>query len=174
MTTGSMRPSVCEGDVLLVDQRARPPWKPGDLLLLPPGPGRAEKLVHRVLRIEEQGGRRVVITRGDANGFEDPPTAERDVLGRVAAVGRDDGGACARRGARAALARLLAPAFSSLTASGAWARLSSRTARRLGALRSRAARRALLAAWVALEQLRRAALRESMVGVVARAGAARA
>src|SRR3954453_14181617 len=88
MTTGSMRPSVCEGDVLLVDQRALPPWKPGELLLLPPAPGRAEKLVHRVARPEELEGRRVVVTRGDANAFEDPPTPEREVLGRVAAVGR--------------------------------------------------------------------------------------
>jgi signal peptidase I len=47
MTTGSMRPSILPGDFMLVEP-LRGAARPGDLVVLPPGPDGA-RAVHRVV-----------------------------------------------------------------------------------------------------------------------------
>lgn len=77
----SMRPTLCEGDELLLVPLTQPPLE-GDVVVvrLPRG-----WVVHRVVEVRGLA----VLTRGDACIRPDPPVALSDVLYRVAAVTRN-------------------------------------------------------------------------------------
>jgi len=89
-----MVPNLAEGDRLVCEEPVR--LLLGDLLIFPwpgsresedPGLSTGETTVHRLVRIVRDpiGGDRLV-TRGDANGWFDPPIDPDTLIGRVRAV----------------------------------------------------------------------------------------
>lgn len=69
--TGSMRPGIQPGDVVLVTPEPVAAVKPGQILVFqPPGLG-GVSVVHRVISVTDQGGRPVIRTKGDANNVPD-------------------------------------------------------------------------------------------------------
>ena len=79
----SMRPSIDDGDWLLVDFGARD-VRTGTIVLFPLG---ERMVVHRVIGRARRGrGPRALRTKGDARLDPDPPLAPADVLGVVRAV----------------------------------------------------------------------------------------
>lgn len=168
VATGSMRPVLCEGDFVLVEP---PParWRVGDVLLLPPLGSRPEKVVHRLVAVRPEHGRLRLITRGDANAEQDEPLPAEAALGRVCLVGRRDGGGPDLSGWRLEAARALGPAVSGLVLSGRLGRAASALALLYERLPWRFARRRLVAASIALDAVRRSALRENLARMAARA-----
>ena len=98
----SMRPLIRPGTLMLVEFGARPEG-PGDIVLFPVG----DTIVsHRVVGYRFRGGRPLLLTKGDAHAYFDPPVDPADVLGVVRALRRAPAGAptqagCADRHARA-------------------------------------------------------------------------
>ena len=80
---GSMYPSICSGDLVLVEPVDVRSLRPGDVLFYR---RRGGHLAHRLVELREGGN--VLITRGDALDYLDPPVKPQDVLGRVVAVER--------------------------------------------------------------------------------------
>jgi hypothetical protein len=81
VTGHSMRPLLRPGDVLVV-QPGPAACRPGDLIVF----WQQGRLVaHRLLRLEQPGGDAHFITGGDNALAADPPVAPADVLGRVTA-----------------------------------------------------------------------------------------
>lgn len=69
--TGSMRPGIQPGDLVLVAPEPVSAVEPGQILVIqPPGLGGAS-VVHRVISVTEQGGHPVIRTKGDANNVAD-------------------------------------------------------------------------------------------------------
>lgn len=88
--TGSMRPRISPGDLVLAAPVRADELRPGRIVLFrdPAHPGRT--LVHRLVRFDADGG---LVTKGDANRVEDStPAAPTAALGlprlRVPYVGR--------------------------------------------------------------------------------------
>ncbi|MDX6768438.1 MAG: S24/S26 family peptidase [Elusimicrobiota bacterium] len=91
MTTRSMEPVIAEGELVLVEKLGGRPPAPGDLLLMPPLPETGLSFVHRLVAAVEDGGRRLLVTKGDGRAYLDPPelwAPEPAVLGRVVMVRR--------------------------------------------------------------------------------------
>jgi signal peptidase len=93
MRTGSMRPVVDPGDVLVIRSESVTAVRPGQLLTFAaPVPGRPV-LTHRVVRVDHQVEGVAVTTKGDANPGPDPWLARLDggrawhVVAVVPAVG---------------------------------------------------------------------------------------
>jgi hypothetical protein len=80
----SMRPFICDGDVLLV--RPGLETRPGDVVLCRPGDGRL--LAHRVTRVDRQSRQCSMLLQGDACPWSDGLVSLDNVLGRVVAVER--------------------------------------------------------------------------------------
>ena len=80
----SMRPFICDGDVLLV--RSGLETRPGDVVLCRTGDGRL--LAHRVARVDRQSRPRSILLQGDACPWPDGLVPVDNVLGRVVAVER--------------------------------------------------------------------------------------
>lgn len=79
----SMLPSIFPGDVLIVHPETARGARCGDIVLF----FREDRFcAHRVVDRTEQGGRVSLITQGDALCRNDPPVAEDELVGRVAAV----------------------------------------------------------------------------------------
>jgi signal peptidase I len=69
--TGSMRPGIQPGDLVLVTPEPTADVKPGQILAFqPPGLG-GTTVVHRVISVAAAGGAPVIRTKGDANNVPD-------------------------------------------------------------------------------------------------------
>lgn len=80
---GSMVPSIFPGDTLIVHGEAARTARRGDVVLFF---REGRFCAHRLVDKAEEDGFIHLITRGDALGKNDPPFAEDELLGRVAAV----------------------------------------------------------------------------------------
>ncbi len=79
----SMVPAIFPGDVLIVRRETARKPRCGDVVLC----FRAGRFcAHRVVEEQEEGGRLLLVTRGDALTKDDPPLAESELLGRVTTV----------------------------------------------------------------------------------------
>ncbi len=101
----SMQPGLPPGSQLHIACGATG-WSDGDIVAIAADP----PVSHRVVRVVQRGGRRYVITRGDATWFCDLPVVEQDILGLVTSVRLSGGdwGAPPALVARHGLTRLLA------------------------------------------------------------------
>ncbi len=81
IATGSMRPLLEPGDLVVVKRVPPEAVEPGDVVAYLAGDGSI--VVHRVVRIERLGGVTVFHTRGDANPVEDEPWPAERLLGRL-------------------------------------------------------------------------------------------
>jgi signal peptidase I len=79
--SGSMRPTMDAGDIVIIAKTNTDSLKVGDVIQF-----RVEKevsVMHRLIRIEEVAGKKQFITKGDANGTADPnPVLPENVMGR--------------------------------------------------------------------------------------------
>jgi signal peptidase I len=75
--TGSMRPGIQPGDLVLVTPEPVTAVRPGQILLFHP-PGNGAPVVHRVVSVSTLDGVPAVHTRGDANNVADPWNARLD------------------------------------------------------------------------------------------------
>jgi signal peptidase len=80
--TGSMSPTIDTGSLLIVTEAKPSEFKEGDILTYKVN---SDIVTHRIreIRIGEDGGKLVFITRGDANNVDDRPVYEDAVIGRV-------------------------------------------------------------------------------------------
>ena len=84
----SMRPSIRDGDRVVIARITDGEVRRGDILcLLTPG-GRV--LIHRLIRFRSVRGGVCLTTCGDARCAPDPPAGRQQVLGRVVEIERDD------------------------------------------------------------------------------------
>ena len=82
--SGSMRPAVDVGDMIVADPGAVAGVRAGQIVLVRRPGSSGDLLTHRVARVLPDGG---VVTRGDANQSDDAtPVPRRDVLGVVRLV----------------------------------------------------------------------------------------
>ncbi len=81
----SMVPSIFPRDTLIVQRETPEGARPGDIVLFVRG---ARFYAHRLVDKAEESGPIRLIARGDALRGNDPPFAENEMLGRVAAVVR--------------------------------------------------------------------------------------
>ena len=80
--SGSMRPSLDVGDVVIVGKVPVDTIEPGDIIQFREAEGIAT--VHRVVEIQEIEGNMVFITQGDDNREPDPnPVLAANVVGKV-------------------------------------------------------------------------------------------
>jgi signal peptidase I len=83
--TGSMSPTIPAGSVVLVQPRDPATIDTGDVITFQPAPG-ATYVTHRVVETRtDASGRRVFVTRGDAN-----PTVDREPVAEAAVAGTVD------------------------------------------------------------------------------------
>jgi signal peptidase I len=79
--SGSMRPTMDAGDIVIIAKTNTDSLKVGDVIQF-----RVEKevsVMHRLIRIEEVAGKKQFITKGDANSTADPdPVLPDNVMGR--------------------------------------------------------------------------------------------
>ena len=75
--TGSMRPGIQPGDLVLVTPEPVTEVRPGQVLLFRP-PGNTAAVVHRVVSVSDAGGVPAIQTKGDANNVADPWKARLD------------------------------------------------------------------------------------------------
>lgn len=84
--TGSMEPSIPTDSLIVVKRMSAKNLAEGDVITFySRDPSLAgEPNTHRIVRFEEEDGKRIIITKGDANNIEDRyPTHEEDVIGKV-------------------------------------------------------------------------------------------
>ena len=80
--SGSMRPTLDVGDVVIVAKVSADTVKPGDIIQF----REAERVttIHRVVEVQESKGQTVFITQGDANSEPDPnPVLSANVVGKA-------------------------------------------------------------------------------------------
>jgi signal peptidase len=79
----SMKPTFVAGDVVIITRIDPAEVQVGDVIQF----HRANSyIVHRVIEIQEENGRRVFITQGDNNNVRDDPVTPEQVQGRVVLV----------------------------------------------------------------------------------------
>ncbi|MFC2037352.1 hypothetical protein ACFLYD_05200 [Chloroflexota bacterium] len=83
----SMVPTLHPGDEVVVERAALEVLHPGDLVLLQNG---GQPLLHRLLGIRHQDGRRFLLTGGDHQRCTDPLFPEHVLIGRAVSVVRED------------------------------------------------------------------------------------
>lgn len=80
--SGSMRPTLDVGDVVIIAKVSADTIKPGDIIQFREAEG--VTTVHRVVEIQEIEGKRVFITQGDANSEPDAnPVIPENVVGKA-------------------------------------------------------------------------------------------
>jgi signal peptidase len=80
--SGSMRPNLDVGDVVIIAKVSADIIKPGDIIQFREAEG--VTTVHRVVEVREIEGKRVFITQGDGNRAPDPdPVLTDNVVGKV-------------------------------------------------------------------------------------------
>lgn len=70
--TGSMRPAIDPGDLVLVSRAPATAARPGDVITFASPDGRRRTITHRVVSVTPEAGELRFVTKGDAN-----PAAER-------------------------------------------------------------------------------------------------
>ena len=77
--TGSMRPTLPVGAEVVLTKTSAATLEVGDIITFR-APSSGELVTHRIVRVERAAGRRVFVTKGDANGLPDawrvPATGE--------------------------------------------------------------------------------------------------
>jgi signal peptidase I len=110
VTGASMAPALTAGMRVTVESVPPEILEPADLVCwyrAGPEPGADQKVAHRLVRLErDHEGDLFLITRGDANAFDDPPVPASRVLGRVVEVKLPTFTWRFRRAARAVLKRV--------------------------------------------------------------------
>ncbi|MFZ3200767.1 MAG: S24 family peptidase [Candidatus Acidiferrales bacterium] len=81
----SMVPTIFPGDILIIRHETARSARCGDVVLLM---REGQFCAHRLVEKSEERGRFSLVTRGDAHTKNDPPLAENELLGCVAAVVR--------------------------------------------------------------------------------------
>ncbi len=83
--TGSMRPGLEPGDLVLTRYVPISDLKKGDIVTYLAKPGSAATLTHRVVEVKATAaGQRSLITKGDANAAADPPVYSNQIIGATA------------------------------------------------------------------------------------------
>lgn len=82
VASGSMRPALEVGDLVIVQGVPADEIKVGDIIIFD-SPTKPHPTIHRVVRIEEQQGKIFFVTKGDASSLEDNPVSQDQVHGRV-------------------------------------------------------------------------------------------
>lgn len=85
---GSMRPFIRSGDRIVVARMEEEALRIKDVIVFRHAKGNL--VAHRLIRIENQAGRRRYVTRGDAFRRADPPCAYEDVVGKVVRILRGE------------------------------------------------------------------------------------
>ncbi len=80
--SGSMRPSIEVGDLVIVAQQKSELLRVGDVISYRVQE-RSIPTIHRVIRIRDEEDPRIFITKGDDNQIEDQPVDSRQVTGKV-------------------------------------------------------------------------------------------
>jgi len=99
---GSMWPTICLGEAVIVEPITATEVKLTDIVLYRTGRG---LIGHRVVGIASRDGKRVLLTRGDADQGAGEPVVAEQILGRLVAVERD--GRCIALAGRKAKAKHL-------------------------------------------------------------------
>lgn len=88
VTTRSMYPTIPEGSRVTIEPASASELREGEVIAFrrPSRSGEQEIVVRRYRGCVEQAGVRMVVTRGDACGCDDPRAPAADVVGRVVAV----------------------------------------------------------------------------------------
>ncbi|MCL1900063.1 MAG: signal peptidase I, partial [Promicromonosporaceae bacterium] len=82
--TGSMQPGIRPGDVVVSRPVNPADLSVGDVITFQPTSGDPTLVTHRIVALNLVGGElETIITRGDANGANDPPLVPEQVMGRV-------------------------------------------------------------------------------------------
>ena len=84
--TGSMEPTIHTNSLIVVKRTPAEELSEGDVITFySQDPSlNGEPNTHRIVRFEEQQGKRLIYTRGDANNIDDRyPTQDEDVIGKV-------------------------------------------------------------------------------------------
>lgn len=102
-TGGSMRPLIARGAWLRVDGGAEP--RIGDVVLVPVG---TRLVAHRLIARHGTGPNALLVTKGDAEAWPDPPVPARRALGVVRAAGQRPRGGATSAGLAGRPARVLA------------------------------------------------------------------
>jgi len=77
----SMYPTIKPGTVILIEPvRKKGPPGPGEIVAIKRKNG---IIVHRIVRVINEDGRRKYIARGDSNPYSDPPVDGEMIVGRV-------------------------------------------------------------------------------------------
>ena len=82
VTSGSMRPEIPVGSLLLVAEVSEDDIREDDVITFFATAGN-DIVTHRVREILSENGRKVFITRGDANNTDDPPLEYDRIIGRL-------------------------------------------------------------------------------------------
>jgi signal peptidase I len=85
----SMRPAICDGDVITVEPAAPASLVPGNVIVY----RQLDRVfAHRLVSVGvDDGGQGRLLLRGDATRFFDAPISPAQVLGEVVAVSRGSG-----------------------------------------------------------------------------------
>ena len=84
VVSGSMRPQLKEGDLLIVTSTNPHELDEGDIIVFY-APWSKDPVVHRIVKIESSGGARTFKTKGDANSVMDPGyRTPSDIYGKFA------------------------------------------------------------------------------------------
>jgi len=86
----SMKPLICEGDLVTVLPSKHSYLRIGDIILAQSTRLSTGLIMHRVITKRYQNDNSYLITQGDANPYPDPPIYPEDILGRVLSIKRDD------------------------------------------------------------------------------------
>jgi signal peptidase len=82
--TGSMSPTYPPGEVVVVKPTDPDSVQIGDVITFQPKPNDPEIVTHRVVGVVLTGDGREYVTRGDANGADDPmPVQAKQIRGKV-------------------------------------------------------------------------------------------
>ncbi len=81
--TGSMRPTIEPGDLIVVRPVDPAALSVGDVVTFQPVSGDPTLVTHRIMALHHTGGELTsLVTRGDANGADDAPIVPDQVMGR--------------------------------------------------------------------------------------------
>lgn len=80
----SMYPAIKPGTVILIEPvRKKGPPAPGEIVAIKRKNG---IIVHRIVKVINEEGKRKYVARGDSNAYPDPPVDEEMIVGRVTGV----------------------------------------------------------------------------------------
>lgn len=83
----SMQPTISEGDAVMLTHSGGEHLRVGDIVVFPDPEDPGTNIIHRVIRLEEDGGDVYAVTKGDANASSDPFAIPADrVEGKVGLV----------------------------------------------------------------------------------------